>query len=382
VADIGPRVTRLLCMGSTDQGEEGGVLAVLRRRACFERARLALRVSRSSLLTSGPPSARLRLAHALCSRIQPLGAGRLRHRIYPAAIGRRDDLRFIVRALTGSLYTGSTSDHHAHVLAAHGYAEWRQWAIALAVCREGDTIVEVGANVGTETVAYSDIVGAAGRVIAFEPLESNRQALLQAAELFRHDNVTVYPYALGDRRETLPFARPPEGGSSGIGHVLGPDELRSGTVTYMDEPIETVVEPVEMRALDSMLDGDPRLIAMDAEGSELAILRGARDIIVRTRPVLVLEASFWHQQRAGSDLRALHAALVDLGYRTFKLGRIGMSAINGSPGTAMVETWIALPAGQERLAARIQRLLRRTALTPCIGTLNPLSAPHRRSRRT
>ena len=37
----------------------------------------------------------------------------------------------------------------------------------------GDVILEVGANVGTETVSYADIVGPDGIVHAFEPVPSN-----------------------------------------------------------------------------------------------------------------------------------------------------------------------------------------------------------------
>lgn len=54
---------------------------------------------------------------------------------------------------------GTTRDFHLHVLAIHGYYDWRVLVIAGAICSQGDTIVEVGANVGTETLGFADIVG-------------------------------------------------------------------------------------------------------------------------------------------------------------------------------------------------------------------------------
>ena len=57
--------------------------------------------------------------------------------------------------------------------AVHGYFYCTAWGITLAIFAPGDTIVEVGANVGTETIGFSDIVGRSGRVIAFEPVPAN-----------------------------------------------------------------------------------------------------------------------------------------------------------------------------------------------------------------
>jgi hypothetical protein len=87
---------------------------------------------------------------------------RVRKRLYPAARALQDDHAFAVRAQTGSVLRCRTSDKHAYAFGVHGYNDWRLWAIALATCARGDTIVEIGANVGTETVGFSDIVGPAG----------------------------------------------------------------------------------------------------------------------------------------------------------------------------------------------------------------------------
>lgn len=78
---------------------------------------------------------------------------------------------------------------------------------ASAVCSEGDTIVEIGAHVGTETVAFNAIVGHSGRVYAIEPLYSN--ALEQRLRRNAIRNVTVLPYAIDETRGLRSFALPP-----------------------------------------------------------------------------------------------------------------------------------------------------------------------------
>ena len=51
----------------------------------------------------------------------------------------------------------------------HGFSDWRNIVVASTLCRQGDVIVEVGANIGTETISFLDIVGPRGEVLALEP---------------------------------------------------------------------------------------------------------------------------------------------------------------------------------------------------------------------
>src|SRR5262249_43621063 len=54
----------------------------------------------------------------------------------------------------------------------------------------------------------------------------------------------------------------------------------------------------------------PDVVKIDVEGSELAVLRGARRVLAETRPLLVFEA--WPQS---DDRRAIFGLLSDAGYR-------------------------------------------------------------------
>src|SRR5688572_17131794 len=106
----------------------------------------------------------LTAAQVICRPLPPPVAGVLGKRIYPLTEGRRDKLRFVRRSQTGSYFAGTTADFNAHQFAIRGHNDWRNWGIAKALAAPGDTIIEVGANVGTETVGFSDVVGASGRV--------------------------------------------------------------------------------------------------------------------------------------------------------------------------------------------------------------------------
>jgi FkbM family methyltransferase len=320
---------------------------------------------------------RLRFARAICGRLPPFAGAKLADVLYPYRRGRLDAQDFTVRAQTGSRFTGNTADFHAHPLAVKRYGEWRNWAITTALCGAGDVVVEIGANVGSETVGYSDIVGATGRLVAFEPLPANLVALERIVEALEHRNVTLLPYALSDRRERTRFAVPPPHMSQGTGHLLGAEEKRTQTTIWGDEPVEMQLIDVECRTLDEFEEEvrGVRLVLADTEGAEVSILRGARNVLAADRPALVLEASHPHLRRAGlNGVEDLQRELESIGYRIFEIGRLDLEEVNvGALDRNYSHNWFCLPQERMELAGQVRRSIQRCGLAPCIAHLNPMT---------
>jgi FkbM family methyltransferase len=61
------------------------------------------------------------------------------------------------------------------------------------------TVFDMGANVGCYTILASRLVGATGRVAAFEPLVRNLSYLHRHKELNRAENVQIVPFAVSNR---------------------------------------------------------------------------------------------------------------------------------------------------------------------------------------
>jgi FkbM family methyltransferase len=344
---------------------------------CGERTVVSERRDSGGSESSYRSSGRMGLARALCRWAPPIVAGRLSRRIYPYEQGKRDAREFTLRARTGSPFSGNTADFHAHPVATTGYGEWRNWAIALALCRPGDVVVEVGANVGSETIGYSDIVGGGGRVVAFEPLPSNRAGLERLIPTLRHRNITLLPYAISDRNKTTSFAVPPSSMSQGIGHLLGAEEQRTGSTIYGYEEVAMELIDVECHTLDELADEvrGMRLLLADVEGAEVALLRGGREALAASRPALVLEASNPHLRRAGlSGVEELHGELLDLRYRSYEIGRLGLNEIDpGAAGSRYSHNWLCVPGDQTELRVRVERSLRHCGLMPFLFGLNPMA---------
>lgn len=138
--------------------------------------------------------------------------------------------------------------------------------------KSGWTVVNGGANIGALTVPLAEMVGAEGRVYAFEPQPEAFRLLVK--------NVVRYPWVyasklgLWDKSEPSKIPLYAEMEHTNLGGVV------VGTGSHV----------IDMISLDNFL-GESRvdLIFMDIEGAEIKALEGATRIIERWRPILYCE---------------------------------------------------------------------------------------------
>ena len=126
-------------------------------------------------------------------------------------------------------------------------------------------------------------VGAAGKVIAFEPQPELAEYLQQAACDFRLTNVDVVNAAVSATPGTLKLYRPD-------GQVSPSATVRPGLFGMGEQPIK-----VNVNSLDHYVRHHPvgrvRLVKCDVEGHELEVVRGCRRIMAEDRPVFLLECA-------------------------------------------------------------------------------------------
>jgi FkbM family methyltransferase len=173
------------------------------------------------------------------------------------------------------------------------------------------TLVDIGAHDGLLTIPLARLPGS--RVLAFEPLPNafaRLQAALHATFGEAPANVECHHLALGDHQGSITLAMPVLDG-------VAQEQWASTAKDYAAHVSARVrVErfTVPMRTLDDFQLADVTAIKLDAEGAEYEILRGARETLLRCRPVLTLEVEERHRQ--GSTY-AVPAYLDALGYDVF-----------------------------------------------------------------
>lgn len=176
---------------------------------------------------------------------------------------------------------------------------------AAALDHDYRTVVDVGANRGQFLLVAARRFPRA-KLVAFEPLPAARQVLRRAVPRWRP--VRLFDLALSDSAGTATF------------HVSRADDsssllpIAAAQVTTFPGTDEVDQVPVRTARLDEVLTPadvePPVLLKIDAQGGELAVLKGAAGLLGAFDTILV-ECSFVElyegQPTADTVLRFLHA---------------------------------------------------------------------------
>lgn len=156
----------------------------------------------------------------------------------------------------------------------------------------GDTVVEIGAGVGTETRILSHLVGEEGRVIAVEANPRVARLLRIVLALNNLTNVTVVETAVSDRDGTVEFIDEEQ-------DVSG--RLRTGSSRV--DAMKRVID-VNCTTLDKIVGENSiervALLKINIEGAEVAALKGGRETLSVTEH-LVVSCHDFKAKRMGSD---------------------------------------------------------------------------------
>lgn len=185
--------------------------------------------------------------------------------------------------------------------------------LVAGLLQEGDTVVDVGANVGFFTLIAARAVGPEGRVIAFEPIASNEAVLRRNLALNGYDWVDVRREAVGDAVGSLELGLP--AGAVSVDGVSG-WWTRGGAVD---------AATVAQTTIDEALGGErAAFVKVDVEGMEEAVLAGAERAIAERRIARVLfEVAPSLIRLRGGTAAELLAPLARAGYRLQRLDGVG-----------------------------------------------------------
>jgi len=174
----------------------------------------------------------------------------------------------------------------------------------------GGVCIDVGANVGWDTLALSECVGPAGRVFAFEPSPREYRLLLENLRLNKINNVVAERSALGERKETRWLRL--DSRNWGDNRIVA--ERKAG------ERYESISVQVGDEVLAALPAGAIKLVKVDAQGYDHFVVKGLRDSLMRNPDaVLAVEVAPGHLREAGTSPGAFVAYLVEQGFRGWEL---------------------------------------------------------------
>lgn len=188
----------------------------------------------------------------------------------------QNQFKRLVTLLPSSFQQEMRRLHFARLRRKHRFvSREREFNLLSEWVMPGDWVIDVGANVGHYTRALSECVGRKGRVIAFEPIAKTFELL--AASVADLTNVTLVGAAASDQTKLAGLNIPT--------FEWGLENFYEASIREGASDCSALCLPIDSLGLASRV----RFLKIDAEGHEAAVLRGAEKLLLRDRPLLLVE---------------------------------------------------------------------------------------------
>lgn len=154
----------------------------------------------------------------------------------------------------------SHKEYISDKLRKEGGYERKYIELILSHIKSGDTVLDIGANIGLHTLHYSTAVGPKGTVLAFEPDPDNLKLLHFNVVENNCTNVKIYPFALGSHRHK---------------RKLYLCERNKGKQSFAD--LDNLLNPINIEvysAIDVPGIMEASVVKIDVEGAEPMVFDG------------------------------------------------------------------------------------------------------------
>ncbi len=173
--------------------------------------------------------------------------------------------------------------------------------------KQGDTVVDIGANLGYYSVLFRKWVGASGKLYSVEPVPIYNKILNW--RLKKYSNVVIFPYALGLEEKDVTLVTPGQHGY-----------LRTGLPFVFDADKEPSLDTFEfkfdakMKKASELLKDIPKIdfIKCDIEGYEEFVIPELKNTIIKHKPILQIETT-------GEHKKVVESVLFEIGYKKYEL---------------------------------------------------------------
>ncbi|WP_153800205.1 FkbM family methyltransferase [Foetidibacter luteolus] len=216
---------------------------------------------------------------------------------------------------------------------------WHHFVLRLI--RPGDTIIDIGANLGYFTSIFIKCLNSSGRLYSVEPVEAYRKQLAKITA--GHSNVTILPFALGnENRDSVTLGMPSAFEKLGY--------LKHGVVTVETDErsvAHNITFCSPLKKASEAFAGLEKIdyIKCDIEGYETVVLQEMRELLLQHEPLVQLET--W-----GEQLTVMLNFFKSIGFEAYSLekdklincSKLQLHEINTS------DVLFAPPSKQDRIA--------------------------------
>ena len=176
----------------------------------------------------------------------------------------------------------------------HRLVEEKEMALLPLIVKNGDAVIDIGANYGYYTERLSKLVGKEGKVYSFEPIPFTFSVCKMIVENLKLKNVELFKLGVSDSKKKITFSVPKldfGGISAGQAHISGRKHDLVEKEKYYDFQEDELID-CDVVALDHFTFSsfsNLTFIKIDIEGAELFALKGMENLIKKFKPVILIE---------------------------------------------------------------------------------------------
>ena len=178
------------------------------------------------------------------------------------------------------------------------------------IIKNGDTVLDLGANIGVYTLIFAKLVGKSGHVFAFEPDPTNFEILSKNVKENKHENVTLVQKAVSEKNDKIKLFVSKRNHASH--RIFDSEEKRNSIevdVITLDTYFKNFKNPINF-------------IKMDVEGVEGATLLGASNIIKNSKDLVIMMEYFpkWIR-KYGMNPEEILNSLIEKKFKLFNINQ-------------------------------------------------------------
>lgn len=185
--------------------------------------------------------------------------------------------------------------------------------------KPGNIALDIGANIGLQSIRMAQCVGINGHVYSFEPLNYLQNKFNKNAGLNRFENITLFPFALSDQSGETSYSIDEHIWNQGTFNL---NSKNSGG-NAQQIIIKVADELSEIQSL-SRLD----LVKIDVEGFEFQVLKGLKNTLKKHRPRIIFEYDHNYWENNGQKMSDCYDFLNSFGYQLYQITSVGCELID------------------------------------------------------
>lgn len=141
--------------------------------------------------------------------------------------------------------------------------------IFLSKIKEGDIVIDVGANIGYFSLLAAKKIGSKGKIFAIEPMKQANNWLKKNLKLNDFKNVEVLEVAIGDKQGTMKMYKKSESSEM---IILDPTISKTDLIMCGEINIKTIDNIISQKKIKKV-----NLLKIDVEGFEYEALLGCKE---------------------------------------------------------------------------------------------------------